>query len=219
LTVYTPPDYDRTRTRLPVLYLLHGANADETAWAHLGRANLILDNLLAEKKTKPFLVVMPFGYGVAPGAPAGPGENNAAFARDLLEDVIPYVQAHYRTLGDRKNRALVGLSMGGGQALGIGLNHRELFAYVGGFSSGLGRPADFPKTYASLVADAKVTNRDMRLIWIGCGTDDGAFANSKSLSAFLSSSGVKHTFHESPGAHTWMVWRRYLDEVAPLLFK
>jgi enterochelin esterase family protein len=219
MTVYTPPGYDRSRGKLAVLYLLHGANADETAWQRLGRANLIVDNLLAAKKIKPFIVVMPFGYGVMPGTSGAQGQNTAAFGKDLLEDVIPFVEATYRTYKDRQHRALVGLSMGGGQAFNIGLNHRDRFAYVGGFSSGLGRPADFAKTYAALIADAKAANKELRLIWVGCGTEDGAFAGSKAFSEFLTQNGITHTFRETGGAHTWMVWRRYLNEISPLLFR
>ncbi len=137
LTVYTPPDYDRdARARYAVLYLFHGANADETAWTRLGRVNLILDNLLAAGRSKPFLVVMPFGYGVPPGS--GNSGNTAAFARDLIEDVLPFIDAHYRVAADRDHRAIAGLSMGGGEALEIGLGHPELFAYVGGFSAAIG---------------------------------------------------------------------------------
>jgi enterochelin esterase family protein len=220
VTVYVPPGYDRNPgARLPVLYLLHGANADETAWQRLGRANLILDNLLAAKKIKPFLVVMPFGYGVMPGTGGAPGQNTAQFGKDLLEDLIPFVQSRYRTRTDRAQRAIVGLSMGGGQALSIGLNHIDLFGAVGGFSSGLGRPADFPTTYAGLIADPPSSNKRLRLLWVGCGKDDGAFAASRSFSEFLTANKIVHTFRESDGAHTWMVWRRYLNEVAPLLFK
>lgn len=220
LTVYTPPGYDSdTKTRYPVLYLFHGANADETAWYRLGRANLILDNLLAAKKTLPFIVVMPFGYGVPPGTPGGQGQNTAKFSSDLIGDVIPFIQSRYRTHTDRERRAIAGLSMGGGQALSIGLNHLELFSYVGGFSSGLGRGDDFAKTYASLIAQPEAANRKLRLLWIGCGKEDSVFAGSKNLSSFLTQHQVKHTFRETAGAHTWMVWRRYLHEVAPLLFR
>lgn len=219
-TVYTPPGYDSdSQRRYPVLYLFHGANADETAWYRLGRANLILDNLLAAGKTKPFIIVMPFGYGVAPGAPAPPGRNTEVFGKDLIEDVIPVVEKIYRVLNDRDHRAIVGLSMGGGQALNIGLNHLQLFSHVGGFSSGLGTASDFPKTYASAVAKSDVTNSKLRLLWVGCGTSDGAFAASKSFSEFLTSHAITHTFHATEGAHTWMVWRRYLFEIAPLLFQ
>jgi enterochelin esterase family protein len=218
LTVYTPPGYDKNRSsRYPVLYLFHGANADENAWYRLGRANLILDNLLAAGKIHPFIVVMPFGYGVTPGGPQT--DNTAKFGKDLIEDVIPYIESSYRAFTDRGNRAIVGLSMGGGQALGIGLNNVDLFSYVGGFSSGLGNSANYPKTYAKLVANADEANKRLKLVWIGCGTEDGQFAQSKSLSEFLTANNVKHTFRETSGAHTWMVWRRYLHEISPLLFK
>jgi enterochelin esterase-like enzyme len=219
LTVYTPPGYDKHRsTRYPVLYLFHGANADENAWYRLGRANLILDNLLATGgKTQPFIVVMPFGYGVPPGGPQA--DNTAKFGKDLIEDVIPYIDDSYRTISDRTSRAIVGLSMGGGQALSIGLNNIDLFSYVGGFSSGLGNAANYPKTYAKLVANADDANKRLKLLWIGCGREDGQFGQSKSLSDFLTANGVKHTFRETDGAHTWMVWRRYLHEISPLLFR
>ena len=153
LTVYTPPGYDRNAiTRYPVLYLFHGANADETAWTRLGHANLILDNLLAKGKAKPFLVVMPFGYGIPPGtASPAPGANLAAFSRDLLEDIIPFIESHYRSFADRDHRAIAGLSMGGGESLGIGLNHLELFSYVAGFSAGI-HTADFQQSYGKFIA-------------------------------------------------------------------
>lgn len=220
LTVYTPPGYDRDQqTRYPVLYLFHGANADENAWHRLGRVNLILDNLLAAGKTKRFLVVMPFGYGVSPGLPSPPGENTAKFGRDLIEDVIPFVQAQYRVDTNRERRAIAGLSMGGGQALSIGLNQLDLFSYVGGFSAAIGNAADFSKTYGSLVAHADAANKKLKLLWVGCGRDDSLFAASKSFSEFLATHKIAHTFRETDGAHTWMVWRRYLNEIAPLLFQ
>lgn len=222
VTVYTPPGYHRNQNeRYSVLYLLHGANADETAWVRLGRANLILDTLFAAGKVKPVIVVMPFGYGVPPGSPAagsGPSQNTALFARDLVEDVLPLVQSGYRTYTDRDHRAIAGLSMGGGQALTIGLSRVDLFSNVAGFSAAL-RPAEFNKTFAGIIADPKATNEKLRLLWVGCGTEDGLFAASKSFSQFLKDQNVKHTFRETTGAHTWMVWRRYLHEVAPLLFR
>lgn len=218
LTVYTPPGYDKDRSvRYPVLYLFHGANADENAWYRLGRANLILDNLLAAREIRPFIVVMPFGYGVPPNGPQA--DNTAKFGQDLIQDVIPFIESTYRAIPNRDHRAIVGLSMGGGQALTIGLNNAELFSHVGGFSSGLGNAANYSKTYAKAVASADELNRKLRLVWIGCGTEDGQFAQSKSFSEFLTANNVKHTFRETTGAHTWMVWRRYLKDVAPLLFK
>ena len=211
LTVYTPPGYDaETRTRYPVLYLFHGANADETAWTRLGHVNLILDNLLAAGKTKPFLVVMPFGYGVPPGS--GNTGNAAAFSRDLLEDVLPFVQSHYRVYDDRPHRAIAGLSMGGGEALEIGLGHPELFAYIGGFSAAISG-AYLQQTFSGLTEE-----RLPRLLWIGCGKDDSLLGASENLSRMLTDAHIPHTFRQSDGAHTWMVWRRYLNEFAPLLF-
>jgi enterochelin esterase-like enzyme len=224
VTVYTPPDYNEGRdVRYPVLYLFHGANADETAWTRLGHVNLILDNLLASQKAKPFIVVMPFGYGIPPGTPRpaageGPSDNDSLFSRDLVDDVIPFVEARYRAFKDRNQRAIIGLSMGGGQSLAIGLNHLDLFAYVGGFSAGL-RPADFPKTFAATAANPQAVNQKLHLLWIGCGKDDSLMTASKAFDDFLSQHKIKHTFRESEGAHTWMVWRRYLNEVAPLLFR
>jgi len=220
VTVYTPPGYDRDQqTRYAVLYLFHGANADETAWTRFGRVNLILDNLLAAGKAKPFVVVMPFGYGVPPGTPASaPNDNTTLFSRDLIEDVIPLVQSKYRVDTSRDRRAIAGLSMGGGESLGIGLNHLELFSYVAGFSAAL-RPADFEKTYGALAAHAKEANQKLHLLWVGCGNQDSLFVPAKSFSAFLTEHQIKHTFRETGGAHTWMVWRRYLNEVAPLLFQ
>ena len=140
------------------------------------------------------------------------------FTRDLIDDVIPFVQSRYRVATDRGQRAIAGLSMGGGQSLAIGLNHLELFSYVAGFSAGL-RPASFETTYASAAAQPKTVNESLHLLWIGCGKDDGLMANNKALSEFLTQHKIKHTFRESEGAHTWMVWRRYLNEVAPLLFQ
>jgi enterochelin esterase-like enzyme len=218
LTVYTPPGYEKNRSaRYPVLYLFHGANADENAWYRLGRANLILDNLLAAGKIQPFIVVMPFGYGVAPNGPQA--DNTAKFGKDLIEDVIPYIEANYRAYTDRDRRAIVGLSMGGGQSLSIGLNNLNLFSYVGGFSAAIGNAANLPKTYARLAGNAREANDKLKLLWIGCGTEDSLFGASKNFSQWLTTNGIKHTFRETSGAHTWMVWRRYLQEISPLLFK
>lgn len=221
VTVYTPPGYERAAAteRLPVLYLFHGANADETAWMRLGHVNLILDNLLAAGKTKPFLVVMPFGYAVPPGSPAGQGQNTALFEKDLIEDVIPFIDGRFRTQADREHRAIVGLSMGGGQSLTIGLRQLEHFSYVGGFSASVGQAANFPATFSKLVANPTEANQRLKLLWVACGREDGLFAASKSFSDFLTQNKIKHSFTETDGAHTWMVWRRYLRDLSPLLFR
>jgi enterochelin esterase-like enzyme len=222
VNVYTPPGYDASQqVRYPVLYLLHGANLDESAWTRFGRVNIILDNLLAAGKAQPFVVVMPFGYGVAsdtmPRQGGGPSQNTNLFSKDLLEDVIPLVESKYRVSTNRDQRAIMGLSMGGGQALGIGLSHLDLFSYVGGFSAAL-RPADFEKTFANLIQNPDAANKKLHLLWIGCGTEDGLYPAAKSFSEFLDKNNIKHTFHSSGGAHTFMVWRNYLNDVAPLLF-
>jgi enterochelin esterase-like enzyme len=221
LTIYTPPGFDGSgRTRYPVLYLLHGANADEAAWTKLGRVNLILDNLLAEKKIKPFLVVMPFGYGALPGTEPFDGSFvgiSNTFGKDLLGDVIPYVEARFPVYTDREHRAIAGLSMGGVESLTIGLNHLELFSYVAGFSAAV-RPADFSRDFAALSADPQEANKKLHLLWLGVGRQDNLFGATDSFSKFLDAAQIKHTYQTSDGAHTWIVWRRYLRDFAPLLF-
>ena len=220
VTIYTPPGYEGSSDRrYPVLYLFHGANADETAWTRLGHVNLILDNLLAAEKIKPFVVVMPFGYPAPPGS-EGPGGFNSItqdFGRDLIGDVIPLVESHYRVYTDRDHRAIAGLSMGGQESLTIGLNHLDLFSYVGGFSAAV-RPAEFPKNFGTLTADPQTANGKLHLLWIGCGTDDGLFGAAQSFSAYLDDAKIKHTFYTMPGAHTWIVWRNFLVQFAPQLF-
>jgi enterochelin esterase family protein len=231
MTIYTPPGYDASgKTKYPVLYLFHGANADETAWTRLGHVNLILDNLLAAGKMKPFIAVMPFGYPAPPSvqvspaggvtAAAGRGFSSVVdgFSKDLLGDVIPYVQSHYRVYTDRDHRAIAGLSMGGIESLQIGLNHLDQFSYVGGFSAAIS-PATFPQTFPGVKADPTAMNRQLHLLWIGCGTDDGLFPASASFSSYLDDAQVKHTFFKIPGAHTWIVWRQFLNEFAPQLFR
>ena len=220
VTVYTPPGYDRSgRTRYPVLYLFHGANADETAWVRLGRMNLILDNAIAEGRSKPFVVVMPFGYGESPLTARAAGVNNVnLFGRDLIGDVIPLVESHYRVIADREHRAIAGLSMGGFEALQLGLTNMDRFSTVGAFSAGL-RKLESQDVYDSLAANPQTVNRKIRLLWIGCGKDDSLFGGIKEFTNFLRSVGIHHSFVVTPGAHTWMVWRRYLNEFAPLLFR
>jgi enterochelin esterase family protein len=215
--VYTPPAYERGTTRLPDLYLLHGADGDDTAWTAFGRANHILDNLIADRKLSPLVVVMPFGYAYPPAAGVAADKQRTDFEKDLLEDVIPFVQTNYRVFADRDHRAIAGLSMGGGQSLNIGLRHLDLFSRVASFSGAVprGGAAD---AFKDVFADAKKVNGALKLFWIGCGTEDGLYAPNKEFSELLKRNGITHTFHSSGGAHTWIVWRRYLQEVAPQLF-
>jgi enterochelin esterase family protein len=234
LTVYLPPGYDaNARQRYPVLYLLHGFANDHHSWHRYGRANDILDNLLAAKAIKPFIVVMPLGYGGAsvngdgngiPPANAGRfGGDFPLYERDILEDIIPLIDGKYRTLANRENRAIFGFSMGGMQAGRFGLGHLDTFSYVGMMSAGLlGNPASAavgPDPIAPLAANAAAANKQLKLLWIGCGVDDTAMKGARETHEALQKAGIQHTFVESEGAHHWRVWRRYLRDVSPLLFR
>jgi enterochelin esterase family protein len=230
LNVYTPPGYDdHPDKRYPVLYLLHGANNDHHSWQRYGSANEILDNLAAEKAIEPFIVVMPLGYGGASadgrsrgtagirGGGGPPGGGNL-YERDIVEDVIPFIDKSYRTLADREHRAIIGFSMGGGQSSRIGLGHLDTFGYIGVMSAGMSGGAG-TEPMASLAADSAAANQRIKLLWIACGKDDFAMTGARTFSETLTKAGVKHTFLETEGAHHWRVWRRYLRDVAPLLFR
>jgi len=235
LNVYLPPGYDaNSRERYPVLYLLHGFANDHHSWHRYGRANDILDNLLAKKAIKPFIVVMPLGYGGAsvngdgngiPPADAGAfGGDFALYERDILEDIVPMIDSRYRTIANRENRAIIGFSMGGMQAGRFGLAHLETFSHVGIMSAGLlGNPASAanagPDPIAPLAARKDEANRQLKLLWIACGREDTAMAGARSTHEALEKAGIRHTFVETEGAHHWRVWRRYLRDVAPLLFR
>lgn len=220
LHVYTPPGYDQSRKDLPVMYLLHGNGDNDATWTALGRANVILDNLIAQKKAKPMIVVMTDGHAFvpAPGPSATNAENRGrsmkAFESDLLEDVMPFVESNYRTINKRASRAIIGLSMGGGQSLHIGLNHLDRFAWVGGMSAGT------PETnsIAAVLADAKGTNKKLKLLWIAIGKDDFLLDRNKRLDEVLTAHGITHTFKVTDGNHSWPVWRKYLAEFTPMLF-
>jgi enterochelin esterase-like enzyme len=223
--VYTPPGYDPHESRTyPVLYLLHGFSDDASGWTAVGRAHVILDNLIAAGKARPMLVVMTLGYGAPEFVRRGSGvfrdldlrQRNYERYRDaLLTEVIPAVEATYRARADRESRAIAGLSMGGAESLFVGLNALDRFAWIGAFSSG-GVPEDFDAKFPGL--DAKGGAR-LRLLWIACGTEDRLIDLNRRLHAWLEGKGVKHTMVETPGAHTWMVWRRNLATLAPLLFQ
>ena len=234
LNVYLPPGYDaNARQRYPVLYLLHGFANDHHSWHRYGRANDILDNLLAKQAIKPFIVVMPLGYGgasvngdgtgIAPANAGAFGGDFALYERDILEDVIPMIDSKYRTLANRENRAIIGFSMGGMQAGRFGLGHLDTFSYVGLMSAGLlGNPASAavgPDPIAPLAANPAAANKQLKLLWIACGTEDTAMVGARSTHEALQKAGIKHTFVESEGAHHWRVWRGYLRDVAPLLFR
>ncbi|MGH9674006.1 MAG: alpha/beta hydrolase, partial [Bryobacteraceae bacterium] len=223
---YTPPDYEKGSARYPVLYLLHGNGDTDAEWSSHGRANFILDNLIAEGKAKPMIVVMPYGHTVPPNALGGEtrGRNTELMEEDVLKSVIPAVEARFRTAPGPKNRAIAGLSMGGGQSINIGLNHLDTFAWVAVFSAGVGggggaRGAEsFEARSKAVLSDGAAANKKLGLLWIGCGVDDGAMTGATELAAILEKAGIRHTFRKTEGAHTWRVWRRYLAELAPQLF-
>ena len=217
--VYTPPEMKKDpRRRYPVLYLFHGSNDIAGGWTLAGNANFILDNLIAKKQAVPMIVVMPFGHAIPFGVNRqGPGSNNAVFEDYLLKDVIPTIEAKYPILPGRQNRAIAGLSMGGGQALQIGFGHPELFSAIGAFSAAV--PNDFETQFAALLSDPKGTNEKFKTVWFACGKDDFLYDRSVKLSQLLNQKQIKHTFESTEGNHTYTVWRRYLGEFAPLLFK
>lgn len=214
--VYTPPGYNPRRgTRYPALYLLHGSNDTAAGWTDVGKANFILDNLVAAHRAQPMIVVMPWGHAVPFDGPQT--NNNALFERYLLEEVMPEVEKRFRVATDRGHRAIVGLSMGGGQALQIGLGHLDRFSAVGAFSSAV--PSDFNERFHPLLAAPETTNRRLQLLWIGCGRQDSAFARNQELAETLAHYGIHHTFFATDGRHNFALWRRHLVEVAPLLFQ
>ena len=222
LRVYTPPGYDKSKARYPVLYLLHGSGQNENDWSEVGRANFILDNLIAEQKAKPMLVVMPFGHaqasalsGVLPPA-AVPA---TAFRDELLNEIIPMVEKNFRALSRPDDRAIAGLSMGGGQTVGIGLTNIDKFHSIGVFSAGLNGSQDPLKQFPDLLADPAAANKKMKVIWIACGKGDFALDGSKRLDKMLTDNRIHHSFVETGGVHEWKVWRFALHEFAPLLFR
>src|SRR5579862_1401019 len=231
--VYTPPGYDQSGLRYPVLYLQHGAGEDEAAWSDQGHENFILDNLIASHKAKPMIIVNENGMtGVhlqpAPPHPVPPrdsapirqlmGEGFTVFDSVVSNDLIPFIDANFRTLPDREHRALAGLSMGGSEAVSIGLNHLDLFAYIGAFSPAI-EIANTANDYHGRLANAVRVNQQLKLLWIGIGSDDFLLEPVKESHENLQKAGIKHVWVESSGAHVWTVWRKYLADFAPRLFR
>ena len=242
-SVYLPPEYDaQTKTRYPVLYLQHGGGEDESGWVRQGKANFILDNLIASGSTKPMIVVMANGYAsrvgyVVPdltGKPfLGPDfikvmqERMGAFEDDMTQALIPFIDKTFRTIPDRDHRAMAGLSMGGMETFQVTFNHLDLFSYIGGFS-GAGNPFltgtkfDVKTAYNGALADPSEFAKRVHLLWIGVGTNEPERMKSglESLHTSLDAGGVKHVFYESPGTdHEWQTWRRDLKDFAPRLFQ
>jgi enterochelin esterase family protein len=229
LHVYFPPGYEASKAKYPVFYLLHGGGDEDSGWSTIGRAGFILDNLIAAGKAKPMLVVMPNGSlprpPIVPGAPPDPAAMAAfqeRFASELLKDVIPFVEKSYRVMPGGANRALAGLSMGGGQTLRTVATHPDQFAYVAVWSMGVNpaTTADFETRNAAFLNAAEKINKQIKLFSISCGEKDTlAFAGSKNLAEILKKRNIKHEMHITPGGHTWINWRQYLNAFAPQLFR
>jgi enterochelin esterase-like enzyme len=228
--VYTPPGFDpKSDRKYPVLYLLHGYSDKPSAWTRMGKANVILDNLIAQGKARPMIVVMPWGYGnmqmisrgwAAWRDPQLVVDNFTNFSKALFQEVMPMVQRQYPLSDSHQDHAIAGLSMGGAESLLVGLNHTDYFAYVGGFSAGgLGDghyAAEFPNITPQSAAQI---NAQLKLLWIACGTEDGLFPLNQHFIAWLKQQGLHPTVIQTPGRHAWMVWRNNLSNFAPLLFQ
>jgi enterochelin esterase-like enzyme len=215
--VYTPPGYSADE-RYPVLYLLHGIGGDEREWTRGGSANVILDNLYADKKLVPMIVVLPNGRASKDLTARSPFNRQspafAAFERDLLDDLIPFIEKTYSVKADRESRALAGLSMGGGQSLNFGLSHIDTFAWVGGFSSAPNtRPA------GELLKDPDEAAKQLKLLWISCGDRDNLLRVSQRFHDALEEKNVPHVWHVHSGGHDFRVWKTDLYHFAPLLFR
>ncbi|MEO6237572.1 MAG: alpha/beta hydrolase-fold protein [Vicinamibacterales bacterium] len=237
--VYTPPGYEGANPqKYPIFYLLHGAGDSDDAWTSVGRAGFIVDNLIAAKKARPMVVVMPAGHTNTTGgrgaAPAGAASALDDFARDFITDVMPYAETHYRVLTDRAHRAIAGLSMGGSQTLNVAFLHLDHFAYIGVFSSGAtlggGRGAATtaaapapprPDWEALHLADLDnpALKKGTKVVWLSTGVTDALLPNSRSTVELLKKHGFAPVFKESPGGHTWINWRNYLIEFTPQLFQ
>ena len=218
--IYTPPGYEKSgAAKYPLLVLQHGSGDNQQTWVAHGHAHWILDSLIAAGKARPMVVVMLDGHPFTPtamrdGASRGSAPMDA-FRRELFEDAIPLVEATYRVESDVSQRGIVGLSMGGGQSLTVGLGNLDRFAWVGSFS---GVPADEAVTQA-VVRDAKGTNTKLRLLWIGCGTDDFLLKRNEEFIGKLKAGGVNHEWHLTAGNHSWPVWRGYLADFLPRVFQ
>lgn len=229
LHIYFPPGYDTSKAKYPVFYLLHGGGDEDSGWSTIGRSGFILDNLIAAGKAKPMLVVMPNGSlprpNFIPGAPQDPVAQTTfqdRFASELLKDVVPFVEKTYRVTAGSANRAIAGLSMGGGQTTRIVTTNPDTFAYVAVWSSGVNPQisADFLKRNEGFLSSADKVNKQIKLFSLSCGEKDAlAFTGSKNLDEILKKNNIKHEMNVSSGAHTWINWRRYLNDYAQKLFR
>ena len=225
--VYTPADYEKdAKNRYPVLYLQHGSFEDETGWSAQGKANLILDNLIAAKKAVPMIIVMDNGYAYKPQSGETNGRPASAFEEVMINEIIPMIDTKFRTKADREHRAIAGLSMGANQTMRIIMNNLDKFAFYGGFSGTSNYPSSDTIDTAFFLdgkfKDGEAFNKQIKVFWLGLGTKEpNPFPGS--VGAFrkmLEKQGIQYVYYESPNtAHEWLTWRRDLNEFAPLLFK
>ncbi|MCW1401871.1 alpha/beta hydrolase-fold protein [Novosphingobium sp. MW5] len=217
--VYTPPGYMRGKGRYPVLYLLHGAGGSDDSWISSGRVDFILDNLIAAGKVRPMIVVMPQGH--TPYRPGVSVFSNREFSDDLLGNLVPWVDANFRTIPGARNRAMAGESMGGQHTLHVGLIHPEVFGSIGVFSIGLGtggaaEAKAFGDTHSAALARSA---KELRLMYMAVGRDDVVYDTVAPARAMLDRFGIRHVYRETDGGHTWINWRNYLADFTPRLFK
>jgi len=222
--VYTPAGYDtKTKEKYPVLYLYHGGGEDETGWPNQGKTDFIMDNLISEGKAKPMLIVMDKGYATKPGEVTATGQGRApstTLEEVVINELIPLIDSNFRTFSDRKNRAMAGLSMGGGITMRITMNNLDKFAYIGGFSGGsrINAGEEINTIYKGVMADPKAFNEKVKVLFFSTGSVEGPRV--KESSEKFKAAGINNIYYESPGtAHEWLTWRRSLHEFAPLLFK
>jgi enterochelin esterase-like enzyme len=217
MNVYTPPGYTKDN-KYPVLYLLHGIGGDESEWERAAKPDVLLDNLIADKKAVPMIIVMPNGRAQKDDRPGGDVFGSApafaVFERDLLDDVIPNIESRYSVQKDHAHRALAGLSMGGGQSLNFGLGHLDTFAWVGGFSS-----APNTKPPAELLPDPVAATKQLKLLWLSCGNKDGLIGISQGVHAYLKERNVPHIWHVDGNGHDPIHWRNSLYHFAQRIFR
>ena len=221
VVVYVPPQYDsESNRRFPVLYLRHGSAGLEGTWSEVGRAGVILDNLVARRKALPMIIVMPNGYASDLGDGAS-AEAVEATGKELMNEIIPMIEKNYRVLNGRDFRAIAGLSMGGGQAFLTGLRNLDKFAWVAEFSSGNISDVDFQleKAVPGFLDDPASTNKRLRLLFLSCGTEDPRYQGQLDLVDTLKKHNIRHMWYSTPGAHEWKVWRHSLAELLPRLFQ
>ena len=222
VVIYTPPGYEKdSKTNYPVLYLLHGSSDTEETWTKVGRANIILDNLLAQKKALPMIIVMPYGRSYPVISKTGSlrtWENLQEFKKDFFGNLLPFIEQNYRVKKDKDSRAIAGFSGGGGETLYLGLNNHNIFSYVCGFAPGMIKE-EFDRNNAEAFANPQLTTKNIKLLWFGVGKEDITFNVVNEYMKVLDKKGIRYEYFPSEGGHTWMNCKLYLSTILPKLFK